>query len=173
MDFLDLAKSRYSCRSFDVTKEIEQEKINKILEAARLAPTGRNSQSQRILVLTDKEELAKMSECTQYGWGAPLVMLVCYDKNEAWKRGYDGTDGGLIDASIVTTHMMLEASNLGLGTTWVGAFDPQKAREVYSVPDNYEVVAFLPIGYPSAEAHPSRLHDDRKSIDKIAFYNKF
>ena len=65
MDFLDLAKSRSSCRSFDVTKEIEQEKINKILEAARLAPTGRNSQSQRILVLTDKEELAKMSECVR------------------------------------------------------------------------------------------------------------
>lgn len=173
MDFLDLAKTRYSCRSFDVEREIEQDKIDRILEAARVAPTGRNSQSQRILVLTDKEELSKMTECTQYGWGAPLVMLVCYDKEESWKRGYDGADGGLMDASIVTTHMMLEVANLGLGATWVGAFDPLKAREVYNIPDNYEVVAFLPIGYPSENAHPSRLHLDRKSIDKIAFYNKF
>ena len=173
MDFLDLVKERYSCRSFDTEREVEQDKIEKILEAARVAPTGRNSQSQKILVLTDKEELVKMSECTQYGWGAPLVMLVCYDRNESWKRGYDGADGGLIDASIVTTHMMLEVTELGLGSTWVGAFDPDAARRVYNIPENYEVVAFLPIGYPSIDAHPSRLHADRKALDKIAFYNKF
>jgi len=173
MEFLDLAKKRYSCRSFDTSKKIEQEKIEKILEAARVAPTGRNSQSQKILVITDEEELAKLGGCTQYGWGAPLVMLICYDKNESWKRGYDGADGGLIDASIVTTHMMLEVADLGLGATWVGAFDPEAARKIYDVPNDYEIVAFLPIGYPSLEAHPSRLHEDRKALDKIAFYNKF
>ena len=173
MEFLDLAKERYSCRSFDTERKIEQEKIDKILEAARVAPTGRNSQSQKILVLTDKERLEKLSECTQYGWGAPLVMMICYDKNESWRRGYDGADGGLIDASIVTTHMMLEVTSLGLGATWVGAFDPSKAREVFLVPNNYEIVAFLPIGYPSEDAHPSRLHEDRKSIDKMVYYNNF
>ena len=173
MDFLDLAKSRYSCRSFDVTKEIEQEKINKILEAARLAPTGRNSQSQRILVLTDIKEREKLSGCTQYGWGAPLVMIICYDKNESWKRSADGADGGLIDAAIVTTHMMMEVAELGLGATWVGAFDPMEARRIYSIPAHFEVVAILPIGYPSEEARPSRLHNDRVSVDKIAYYNKF
>lgn len=173
MDFLDLAKERYSCRYFDTEKQIEQEKINKILEAARVAPTGRNSQSQRILVLTDKKELEKLSGCTQYGWGAPLVMVVCYDKNESWKRTCDGADGGIIDMSIITTHMMLEVTNLGLGSTWVGAFDPKKAKEIYNIPENYEVVALLPIGYPSEQAHPSRLHNDRKEINEIAFYNKF
>lgn len=173
MDFLDLAKERYSCRYFDTEKQIEQEKINKILEAARVAPTGRNSQSQRILVLTDKRELEKLSGCTQYGWGAPLVMIVCYDKNESWKRTCDGADGGIIDMSIITTHMMLEVTNLGLGSTWVGAFDPAKAKDIYNIPENYEVVALLPIGYPSKEAHPSRLHADRKTINEIAFYNKF
>ena len=173
MDFLDLARERYSCRYFDTEKQIEQEKIDKILEVARLAPTGRNSQSQRILVLTDKEKLDKLGGCTQYGWGAPLVMIVCYDKNESWKRGYDGADGGIIDASIVTTHMMMEVAELGLGSTWVGAFDPSKAREIYSVPENYEIVAILPIGYPSEDAHPSRLHNDRVSVNKIAFYNNF
>ena len=172
MDFLELAKNRYSCRYFS-DKEIEQKKIDKILEAARLAPTGRNSQSQKILVLTDKEQLEKLSGCTQYGWGAPLVLIICYDKNESWKRSCDGADGGIIDMSIITTHMMLEVTDLGLGSTWVGAFDPEKAKEIYNIPDNYEAVAILPIGYPSPEAHPSRLHNDRKPIEEIAFYNKF
>lgn len=172
MDFLELAKNRYSCRYFS-DKEIEQEKIDKILEAARLAPTGRNSQSHRILVLTDKVEREKLSGCTKYGWNAPLIMIICYDKNESWKRGYDDYDGGTIDASIITTHMMLEVTDLGLGATWVGAFDPVKAREIYNVPENYEIVSILPIGYPSEEAHPSRLHEDRKSIDEFTFYNKF
>ena len=172
MDFLELAKKRYSCRYFS-DKEIEQEKIDKILEAARLAPTGRNSQSQRILVLTDKEELAKLSGCTPYGWNAPLVFLICYDKNECWKRDIDNFDGGSQDICIVTTHMMFEVTDLGLGSTWIGAFDPFKAREIYNVPENYEIAAILPVGYPSETAHPSRLHADRKSIEEIAFYNKF
>ncbi|MBR3614575.1 MAG: nitroreductase family protein [Clostridia bacterium] len=172
MDFLELAKNRYSCRYFS-NKKIEQEKIDKILEAARLAPTGRNSQSQRILVLTDEEQLSKLGECTPYVWNAPLVFLICYDKNESWKRRSDNFDGGAQDACIVTTHMMLEVTDLGLGSTWVGALDPQKVREVYNVPENYEITAFLPVGYPSEEAHPSKLHNDRKTVEEIAFYNKF
>ena len=172
MDFLELAKERYSCRYFS-DKKIEQEKIDKILEAARLAPTGKNSQSQRILVLTDKEELAKLGECTPYGWNAPLVFLICYDKDVAWKRHLDNFDGGMQDICIVTTHMMLEVTDLGLGSTWIGAFDPRKARQIYNVPDNFEIAAILPVGYPSSEAHPSRLHSDRKPVEEIAFYNKF
>ena len=172
MDFLTLAKERYSCRYFS-DKKVEQEKINKILEAARLAPTGRNSQSQRILVLTDEAELNKLSGCTPYGWNAPLVMIICYDKNECWHRDIDDFDGGAQDICIVTTHMMLEVTDLGLGSTWVGAFDPFKAREIYNIPENLEVAAILPIGYPSESAHPSRLHNDRKPIEEIAFYNKF
>ena len=172
MDFLTLAKERYSCRYFS-DKKVEQEKINKILEAARLAPTGRNSQSQRILVLTDESELGKLSGCTSYGWNAPLVMIICYDKNECWHRDIDDFDGGAQDICIVTTHMMLEVTDLGLGSTWVGAFDPFKAREIYNIPENLEVAAILPIGYPSETAHPSRLHNDRKPVEEIAFYNKF
>ena len=102
-----------------------------------------------------------------------LVLIICYDKNESWKRSCDGADGGIIDMSIITTHMMLEVTDLGLGSTWVGAFDPEKAKEIYNIPKNYEAVAILPIGYPSPEAHPSRLHNDRKQIEEIAFYNKF
>lgn len=172
MDFLELAKQRYSCRSFS-EKEVEQEKIDMILEVARVSPTGRNSQSQKILVLTDKEELNKLNGCTKYGWGAPVVMIICYDKNLSWRRSYDNADGGIIDASIITTHMMLEAQDLGLGTTWVGAFDPEKAKEIYNIPESYEVIAILPIGYPSENARPSDLHFERKDIKETVFYNKF
>ena len=172
MDFLELAKERYSCRYFS-DKKIEQDKIDKILEAARLAPTGKNSQSQRILVLTDETELEKLSGCTPYGWNAPLVFIICYDKNESWKRSLDNFDGGTQDICIVTTHMMFEVTSLGLGSTWIGAFNPMKAREIYNVPENYEISAILPVGYPSESAHPSRLHADRKPVEEIAFYNKF
>ena len=171
MDFLELAKERYSCRSFQ-DREVEKEKIELILEAARVAPTAVNYQPQRILVLTDKEELAKLSECTRYGWNAPVIMIVCYDKNVSWKRKYDGADEGIVDSSIVTTHMMMEAQALGLGTTWIGAFNPAKVREVYEIPENLEIVAILPIGYPAEDSDPSGMHYQRNSLEEIVYWNK-
>lgn len=172
MNFLELAKERYSCRSFS-TKEIEKEKIDKILEAGRLAPTARNFQPQRILVLTQKEELQKLENCTQYGWNAPLIIILFYDKNISYKRDkYDNKEFGDIDVSIVTTHMMLEAQDLGLGTTWVGAFDPEELIKVYEVPESLVPVAILPIGYPSEEAKPSRLHNQRNEISDFVYWNK-
>lgn len=172
MEFLKLIEERYSCRSFS-TKEVEKEKIEKILEAAKLAPTARNFQPQRILVLTEKEKLQKLSNCTQYGWNAPVIMIVFYDKSVSYKRDkYDNKEFGDIDTSIVTTQMMLEAQTLGLGTTWVGAFDPKKLVETYSVPENLIPVAILPIGYPSSEAKPSKLHSERNEIDKFVFWNQ-
>lgn len=171
MDFLELAKERYSCRSFK-DKKIEKEKILKILEAARVAPTAVNFQPQRILVLDSKEKIENLSKCTPYGWGAPLVFIICYDKNVSWKRKYDLKDEGIVDASIVTTHMMLEAYSLGLGSTWVGAFDPMKVREVYDIPKNYEIVSILPVGYPSEESRPSDMHNKRNEIDSFTFYNE-
>ncbi len=86
---------------------------------------------------------------------------------------YDDMDFGFIDSSIVTTQMMLEIQDLGLGTTWIGAFDPKKIREVYNIPENYEIVALLPVGYPGEDAHPSKLHEDRKPIEETVFYNQF
>lgn len=171
MDFLELAKERYSCRSFE-EREVEKEKIDLILEAARVAPTAVNYQPQRILVLTEKEELAKLSECTRYGWNAPVIMIICYDKNVSWKRKFDGKDEGEIDASIVTTHMMFEAQALGLGTTWIGYFNPAKVREVYEIPDNLEIVSILPIGYPSKDDTPSSMHFQRNNIVQMVYWNK-
>ncbi len=172
MDFLELVKKRYSCRSFS-NKEVEREKIMKILEAAKLAPTARNIQPQKILVLTEKEQLEKLSACTQYGWNAPTIMILFYDQSVSYKRDkYDNKEFGDIDISIVTTHMMLEAQYLGLGTTWIGSFDPEKLVETYKIPKNLVPVAILPIGYPSKESEPSKLHFQRKEISDFVYWNK-
>lgn len=172
MNFLELAKERYSCRSFS-DKKVEMEKLEKILEAGRLSPTGRNNQPQRILVLQNEQELEKLKECTVYGWNAPVIMVICYDKEVSWKRKADGNDGGVVDASIVTTHMMLEIANLGLGTTWIGSFDPEKVKEAYCIPNSYEVVALLPVGYPSEESKPSDNHDKRLPLEETVYWDSF
>lgn len=172
MDFLNLAKKRYSCRSF-LKKKVEKEKIEKILEAGRVAPTAVNFQPQRILVLDDEEKLSKLNECTKYGWGAPIVMVICYDKTISWKRQYDNKDEGIIDASIVATHMMLEIQDLGLGTTWIGSFDPEKVREIYKIPENLEIISLMPVGYPAEDAKPSSSHEKRNSMEEMVCWNEF
>lgn len=171
MDFLELAKQRYSCRQF-ATKLVEREKIEKILEAGRLAPTAKNMQSQRVLILQNEEQLAELSQCTPFGWNAPVVMVICYDKDVSGKRKCDGHDYGIEDASIVTTHMILEVEELGLGATWVGHFEPDKVREIYKIPENFEIVALLPIGYPAEEAKPNPRHEERQEMDKWVYWDK-
>lgn len=172
MEFLELAKKRYSCRSF-LNKEIEKEKIDKILEVARIAPTAVNFQPQRILVIKDKNKIEKLKESTRYTFDAPMIFIICYDKNVSWKRKYDGNDEGITDASIVTTHMILEATDLGLGTTWVGSFNPIKVREILNIPENYEIISLIPTGYPAEDGGPSAMHYERNKIENIVSYEKF
>lgn len=116
MDLMNLFKERHSVRKFS-DKKVEKEKIDAILEAGRLAPTAVNFQPQRICVLESDESLLKLKDCTRYHFDAPLAIIVCYDNTVSWKRSYDNKDMGEVDASIVATHMMLEVTNLGLGTT--------------------------------------------------------
>ncbi len=172
MEFLELLKNRYSVRKFN-EKEVETENIQKILEAGRVAPTACNLQPQRILVLNEPESLNKLKNCTPYHFDAKLAILVCYDKTVSWKRKYDNEDGGIIDASIVTTQMMLQIANLGLGTTWVGSFDPQKVKEEFKLKQNLVPVAILPIGYPAEDAQPSPVHEKRLELSQTTFYNNF
>ncbi|AVQ44802.1 nitroreductase family protein [Clostridium botulinum] len=172
MDFINLAKERYSVRNFD-TKKIEQEKLDLILKAGQLAPTAVNYQPQRILVIESDEALGKLKTCTIYHFNAPMALLICADKDEAWKRSYDGKIHTDIDGSIVATHMMLQAAELGLGTTWVGHFDPSAIRNAFSIPTNLEPICLLPVGYPSKDAKPNPNHQKRKDISQTVFYNHF
>ncbi len=172
MNFIELVKERYSLRSFDV-KKVEKEKLNLVLKAGQLAPTAVNYQPQRILVIESEEALAKLKECTIYHFNAPMALLVCGNKDEAWKRSYDGKNHSDIDASIVATHMMLQATELGLGTTWVGHFDPTAIRNAFNIPSNLEPLCILPIGYPSKDAKPNPIHTRRKDISETVLYNQF
>ncbi|MDE7361443.1 MAG: nitroreductase family protein [Oscillospiraceae bacterium] len=171
-DFLALAAARYSVRSF-LDKPVERNVIDKLLQAALLAPTACNRQPQRILVVNSGDDIQRLRKCTECHFNAPTAMLVCYDKDECWVRGYDGKNSGDIDASIVATHIMLAAADLGLGTTWVMHFIPEAVRCEFELPDNIEPTALLVMGYPAEGAEPSPLHAKSKPIDEIAVYGKF
>lgn len=173
MNFLELAKEkRYSCRKFK-DKPVEKEKLELVLEAGRIAPTAANFQPQRILVIQDEAAREKLRQCTNYHFNAPVALMICYDKTTVWKNKTNGTIGGDVDASIVTTQMMLEAAALGLGTTWVGAFHHQKARELFDIPDFLVPVALLPMGYPADDDKPHPLHTTRFEMAHTVFYNTF
>lgn len=172
MDFLKLASERYSVRKFD-NKTIEKEIIDRILESGHIAPTGCNYQPQKILVINEENTLAKLKECTRCHFDAPCALLVCYNKEECWTRPYDGNQSGIVDASIVTTHMMLQAWELGIGSTWVMHFNPFKMREEFKIPDNIEPVALLVMGYPASDAVPNERHTVYRPTEETVFYNNF
>ena len=162
--FLDLAKSRFSVRKFK-PQPIETEKLTMILEAGRAAPTASNHQPQRIKVITDPEDLAKVDQCTTCRFNAPAVLLVCYDKAVSWTRKFDGASSGEVDAAIVTTHLMLEAQDLGIGSCWVMYFDPVKTAELFNLPENLVPIVMMPIGYPANDAMPAIGHVQRKPLE--------
>ena len=173
MNFLQLAKDkRFSVRKF-TSQSVEKEKLDLILEAGRIAPTACNYQPQRILVIEDAAALEKLRQCTPCHFDAPVVLMICYDKTTCWRNKTNEMVDGVVDASIVTTQMMLQAAELGLGTTWVGAFNHQKARELFDIPDYLVPVALLPIGYPADEVEPHPWHFKRFDIDHSVFYNSF
>lgn len=169
MEFLELCKKRYSVRKFS-SKKVEDEKLLKILEAGRLAPTAKNSQSHRIFVLKSEESLQKIYSVTPMSYKAPLVLLVCYDINESYKNLVDtlckNYDGGEVDAAIVVSSMMYQATELGLGTLWARGFDSRKIVEAFDLPENLRVVCLLDIGYEADDSKPAEKHFLRKSLSE-------
>ncbi|MDL2283565.1 nitroreductase family protein [Oxalobacter sp. OttesenSCG-928-P03] len=172
MSFNDLAAKRYSVRNF-TAQEVEKEKLEYVLRAGQLAPTAGNLQPWRVLVIEDRQARTKLRDCTTYHFNAPVALLICGNKEEAWTRPYDGKNSGDIDCSIITTQMMLAAADIGLGTTWVMHFDPVKMREAFNIPASLEPVALLPMGYPSADAAPNPKHTERKPLEGVVVYNSF
>ena len=165
MDFLELAEKRFSCRAFE-EKKVEREVVDKILRAGQVAPTAVNNQPQRIFVIESEEALEKLRKCTKSHYHAPLAMLVCCDMEECWKRPFDGKPSGDIDASIVCTHLMLEAAELGVGSTWVMFFDPAAIRTEFALPDKLEATALLVMGYPKEGTLPGPKHAEVKAIEE-------
>lgn len=172
MDFLSLAKERYSCRKFK-DERITEEELAKILEAGRVAPTARNNQPTRTLILESEEDLEKFDKCSPCRFGAKTVLIVFYNIKESWKRASNGEECGLVDGSIVLTHYMMEASDLGIGSTWVGMVDPAILKEEFDIPDDYYLVSALPIGYPADGVEKSPRHFERKDLSETVFRNRF
>ena len=166
MDFLELAKNRYSVRDFKRDK-VPTDVIEKILEAGYVSPTACNRQGIKITVVNSEEGISKFKKCTECHFNSPLAMIVSYDKNLSWDRPYDHEKSGPIDASIVATHLMLEAYNLGIGSTWVMYFIPEAIITEFEFEPNFEPIVCLPMGYPSDNSIPSNLHNTFRDKDEI------
>ena len=168
MTFQELAHARYSVRSFQ-DRPIAEEHLNLILEAGRVAPTACNFQPQKIYVAKSAEAREKLASVCRCTFGAPVILVVCYDRERDWKNKLlPGYESGETDAAIVCTHMMLQAFELGIGSCWVGYFNPKTVAETLGLPENVTVSALLPMGYPAENAQPLPLHEQvREFADTI------
>lgn len=163
MDFYELTKARYSVRKY-ADKPVEEEKLQKVLAAGAAAPTAKNQQPQRIYVLESKEAIEKIRGITRCAFDAPVVLMVCGNKDAAWTNPFNNRNSAEMDCSIVTTQMMLQAQELGLGTCWVCWFDTELTKETFGIPENEEIFALLPLGYPAESSKPAAMHDSRKNL---------
>jgi len=157
MDFQELIRKRYSVRAYK-PDPVEEEKVARVLEAARLAPTAANRQSFRVLVVPTKGREAELRRVYGREWftQAPLVLAVCAVPGEGWVRKFDGWNAAEVDATIAMAHIVLAAAEEGLGTCWIAAFDPKAAREVLGLPPDIIPSAFTPLGYPADSAAPKK-----------------
>ena len=167
MDFMELARERYSVRSFS-DKQVEQDKLDKIIEAGMIAPTAKNLQPFRIYVMKSREAMEKMNALTRCIYGAPVALLICYNENEAWHSPFnEGYDAGEMDASIVLTHMMLEAWEQGIGSCWVGLFDHDEAAKAFDLPPEIRPAAIMPLGYAAEGSEPAAMHTASRSRSEL------
>lgn len=168
MSFQELVQKRYSVRKYD-PRPVEEEKLRLILEAGRLAPTAVNYQPQRIIALQGSD-LEKLAGCTPCLFGQTLVLIVCYDRAESWKNR-SGKDIGDVDGTIVLTQMLYQAEELGLSSLIVGVYKEPLLRERFSIPDNWEVVSMLMLGYAAEDAQPhAQMHSSRKPLEQTVFF---
>ncbi len=165
MTFLELAKARYSVRSFR-KDAIEAEKLNAILEAGRLAPTACNKQPQKIYVVNGEKHRNQLAAVCRFTFDAPTILVIAYDRERDWKnRLMAGYTSGETDAAIVCTHMMLAAWEQGIGSCWVGYFNAEEIRQALDLPENIRVTALLPMGYAAEDAKPMDLHETYRTFD--------
>ncbi|HOC03714.1 MAG TPA: nitroreductase family protein [Candidatus Ratteibacteria bacterium] len=169
MEFEDLIAKRYSVRAYS-NRPIEDYKLNRILNAARLAPSAANKQPYKIIVIHTEGRKDDLKRIYSAEWfvQAPIVLAICGIMSEAWVRK-DGKNHVDVDCAIAMDHIILAATNLGFGTCWICAFDPQEAKRILGIPMGVEPVAFTPLGYPS----DTPVEKKRKSIDMIVCYEKW
>ena len=167
MNFEEIIKNRTSVRKFS-SKKIEQEKLDKILEAGRLAPTAKNNQPIKIYVVNTESGLEKIDKASRCRYGAQTVLVVCGNKDEAFNRGDHITHE--VDSCIVATHIILEATNIGVDNIWVESFDENILREEFDIPNEYTPFLLMPLGYKAEDCPISQTHNIRKSIEDLVEY---
>ncbi len=157
MNFQELIRARYSVRAYK-PDPVEEDKLARVLEAARLALTAANRQAFRIVVLQTKGREDDLRRVYGRDWftQAPLVLSVCALPAEGWVRKADGWNAAEVDAAIAMTHIVLAAAEEGLGTCWIAAFDPAAAREMLGLPIDVVPAAFTPLGYPADSPGPKK-----------------
>jgi len=170
MNFLDLAKKRCSVRAY-LEKEVDDALLHRVLEAGRLAPSACNNQPWVFIVVRDKESRRRLDSVYGREWflRAPVIVAVCCDRRSSWRRS-DGKDFGDIDIAIAVDHMTLAAAEAGLGTCWIGNFNPANARAVLMLPQHIDPVVFTPIGYPDNQALTKKTRKEPADIIHWEFF---
>jgi nitroreductase len=169
MDVSAAISQRCSIRAYKST-EVEEEKLEKVLEAARLSPSASNRQDWKFIVVRNKEirkKLARAAFGQSFIAEAPIIIVACgLDPN---KMLACGQPMHTVDVSIAFAYMILQAYELGLGTCWIGAFSEDEAKKILNVPERIRVVAMTPLGYPNQP--PSQKF--RKTLDQIVCSEKY
>ncbi len=169
MDVFSAIQARRSIRAYSA-REVEQEKLNRVLEAGRLAPSANNRQDWKFIVVRDRETRNRLVEAAggqKFLGTAPVVLVICGTEPE--KVMMCEQPAYTVDASIALSFMILEACELGLGTCWLGHFDENKVKEILGIPAGVRVVAMTPLGYP-AESPAAR---PRKRPEEVVSYDRF
>ena len=167
MEFDKVIRQRQATRKFSERK-VEKEKLDQILEAARLAPSAKNIQPVKIYVINSKEGLEKLDKVTPCRYNSNTVLLVCSNKELAFNKDNHSTYE--IDASIAATHILLEATNLGVDNIWIDLFDKNLIKKEFDIPEELIPVALIPIGYKDETCPPSPNHENRKNIEDMVEY---
>jgi len=166
---LDVIKNRYSVRKFS-PKKIESNKLEIILEAARLAPSARNTQPWKFVVIQNDEKRAQLTEICrgqQFVADAPITIAICCN-NLDYRMGC-GQPASVIDGALASQNIALQCVELGLGTCWIGAFQQEPAAKLIELPDDWEVIGLLPIGYPEIDKGNRNL----KPREEVVAFDRF
>ena len=169
MDYSQLVRTRYSVRAYK-PDPVGEDELNQVLEAARLAPTAGNTQSFQLIVIKTQGREEELRRIYDRDWfvGAPVVICACGIPSEAWIRD-DKKNYAVVDVAIVMDHLILAATDLGLGTCWIAAFNEQATREILGLPEEVEPIVFTTLGYPADQLEPK----ERKPLKELVRYDRW
>ena len=168
MEVFEAIKKRRSIRKYEL-KNVEKEKLLKVLEAARLAPSAMNRQPIAFVVTKEKETIEKLSSASNQKWVAPIIILICAFPEEAWVRE-DGEEYWKADAAVAMNNISLQACAEGLGTCWIAAFKEEKIKGILGIDPEARVVAMTPLGYPAEKKGPVT---KRKTLNELVHYERW